>query len=247
MAMPPFIKKKDNSLLYSGEGEFLFYLPEVYFGDVKKNPIAQVTGQYVTFMGICDWAIMNKNGSVGKINNFKFPTILMCKPDRIENVRSLSINGCKPRDYRILHFKNGDEIISDINTPQIIDNVEVLFSMMMITGDRMPYTVPYNKMHEYVVETMNLNGEDFGLNMQLFGIMVSEICRDSKDLTKPFRLGNPKSYTDYHKVSIKDIPKYISPYIAFTSENFDESLMASVILSDSEEHKDSPMERMLML
>jgi hypothetical protein len=95
---------------------------------------------------------------------------------------------------------------------------------------------------------MELNGSSYELNMQLFGIMVSESCRDPKDLTKPFRLSKSNNMTDYAQVSIKSLPNYQSPYVAITSENFDESLMASVLLSDKNESDlpTTPLEKVLM-
>ena len=113
MNVPSFLKLKDNSLLFNEDGEFLFYVPETYFGETK-NPIAQIIGQYVTTLGILDWAIVSKNGTVGEAHPFKFPTIFMCKPNSIEKVKNLKLNNTSPKDYRILHFKKGDEVISDI-------------------------------------------------------------------------------------------------------------------------------------
>ena len=247
MKLPVFLKQVDSSLIYSDDGELLFYIPENYFGEVKKNPIAQIIGQYVSVIGIFDWAIVTKNGTISKAKPFKFPTIILCKPSSIEKVKGLKLNDLKARDYRILHFKNGDEVISDINIPQIIDNVETEFSMMVITGNKIPHTVPYDKLHEYFPDAMELNGNNYGLNMQMFGIMISELCRDPKDLSKPFRLGKMENMTDYQQVSIKTIPNYISPYVALTSENLDESITASVLLSDEPDKsiKYSPLEKVV--
>ena len=53
---------------------------------------------------------------------------------------------------------------------------------------------------------------------------------------------------DYQQISVKMIPKYTSPYVALTSENWDESLMASILLSDQPEEaiKYSPIEKVVM-
>ena len=64
MKLPDFLSQKENSLIYNGDGEFLFYVPESYFGSVKQNPIAQIVGYYVSTIGILDWAIVDKNGKV---------------------------------------------------------------------------------------------------------------------------------------------------------------------------------------
>lgn len=246
MKIPVFLKQKENSLLFSEEGEFLFYLPETYFADVKKNPIAQIIGQYVSTIGICDWALVDKNGNVGEAHPFKFPSIFLCKPSYIEKVKNLKLNDYKPMDYRILHFKKDDEVITDINVPQIIDNAELVNGMLSIVSGKLPRSVPYDKLHEYCPESLELNGSGYGLNMQLFGIMISELCRDPNDLSKPFRHSSMNSMNNYQQISVKMIPKYTSPFVALTSENLDESLMASILLSDEKDIKYSPLEKIIM-
>jgi hypothetical protein len=54
--------------------------------------------------------------------------------------------------------------------------------------------------------------------------------------------------TDYVQVSIKSIPKFQSPYNALVSENFDESVLASIIQSDLPEDKipTTPLEKVMM-
>lgn len=248
MKIPAFLKQKDNSLLYSGDGEFLFYLPEAYFADVKKNPIAEIIGQYVSTIGICDWALVDKNGKIGAAHPFKFPTIFLCKPYTIEKVKNLSLNDYPAMDYRILHFREGDEVISDINVPQVVDNAELVQGMISIVSGKLPKSVPYDKLHEYCPEALELNGSGYGLNMQLFGIMVSELCRDPKDLSRPFRYTNMNNMNNYTQISVKMVPKYVSPYVALTSENLDESLMAAVLLSNEPEGeiKSSPLEKIVV-
>src|SRR5574344_46305 len=246
MKLPPFLKQVDQSLLYADTGELLFFVPEPYFVDVKKNPIAQVAGQYVSLLGIFDWATVTTEGKISEAKPFKFPTIFMCKPNSIEKVKRYKLKpDMREMDYRILHFKQDDEVISDINVPQIIDNVEILFRMMVIVGNKIPPSVPYDKLQEYFTESMSLNGQSYGLNMQMFGIMISELCRDANSIETPYRLPDMKK--GYQQISVKNVPKTISPFVAITSENFDESLMASIILSDKpdEEIKSSPLERLI--
>lgn len=246
MNIPSFLKLKDNSLIFNEEGEFLFYLPESYFSDAKNTSVAMIYGSYVSTIGIMDWAIMSKNGTVGNPHPFRWSTIFLCKPYSIEKVKNLKLGNTAPKDYRVLHFRKGDEVVSDINTPQIIDNVENMFRMMVISGNKMPQTIPYDKSHEYYPQAMELNGGSFNLNMQIFGIMQSELCRDPNDISRPFRYTDMKDMNAYKQVSVKEVPKYTSPYVSITSENFDESLMAAVLIDDESKMKDSPLEKIVM-
>jgi hypothetical protein len=123
----------------------------------------------------------------------------------------------------------------------MIDNVEEFYKLFLY--GHLPTTISYDKMHEYFIESMQLNGNDYGLSLQLFGIVVSEMCRDKKDISKPFRLAKDNNMKNYKAVSIKDIPKFISPYASITSENWDESVVNAIM---NKSPKNSPMEKLLM-
>lgn len=244
--LPSFLKQQDEKVIYNDTGELVYYIPDTYFGDTK-SPIAIILGSYVTTMGIFDWALVDEHGKHGKAHVFKYPTIIKCKPDRIESVKGLSLNGLKAMDYKILHFKKGDEAISDVNVPRIIDNVEALFSMMILVQNKLPVTIPYDKLQEYFPENMALNASGYGLSMQMFGLMISELCRDPQDNSKPFRLSKEinQSMYGYRQISIKQVPKFISPFTALTSENWDESLMSAITMSQEGNDTVSPLERVV--
>ena len=150
-------------------------------------------------------------------------------------------------DYRILHFIKGDEAISDINLDKDIDNVEIMFKMLVLVENKIPSTIPYDKFQEYFPENMELNAKGYGLSMQMFGIMISELCRDPDDLSKPFRLSKKinDSMYGFRQISVIEIPKYISPFTALTSQNWDDSLMSAITMSQEGNTKVSPLERVV--
>ena len=162
-------------------------------------------------------------------------------------MKNFSINETPPNDYRVLHFKKGDEAISDVNVPEIIDNVENFFRMMVVVENKLPSTIPYSKGHEYFPENMDLNASGYGLNMQLFGLIWSELCRDPKNLYNPFRLSELSKRSDfgYKHISVTEGPKFVSPYTSLTSQNWDEALMAAVDMSAKGQHKYSPLEKVV--
>ena len=90
---------------------------------------------------------------------------------------------------------------------------------------------------------MKLNGGNYGLNMQLFGIMISELCRDPKDITTLFRHTDMKDMTAYTPISIKESPNQISPLAAVTSENWNESMVYAIMNKDA---SSSPLESLFV-
>ena len=247
MPDPSFVKKKGNSVVFNEDGEFLLYVPDAYFTDTKF-PLASILGQYVNLIGVCDWALVTPNGKVSEAKRFYFPSMFMCKPNRIETVKNLSLNNLRAIDYRILHFKNGDEIICNVNIPKSMDPVETLFKATLVNTGKLPPSVPYNKIQDYLIDSIRISGNNYGISPQLFGIVVSESARNPKDTSEPFRYTKMNNMYDYVQLPMNTIAKHVSPFVAFVSENFDESVMAAQILSEDPETDkiESPLEKLLM-
>lgn len=249
MEIPKFLRLEGDSLVFNEKNKtFVFYVPENFFNNHSKNAIAEIVGQYVSMIGLCNWAIVDSNGKRSELKPFDFPTMFLCKPFEIEKVKNLKLlKQLDPADYRLLKFHEGDEVVSQIRVPQIIDNVELFYKLAVITG-KFPTTIPYDKGWKIFLENMSLNGNSYGLNAQLFGLVWAGLCRDPKDISRPFRLTNMKDLNNYKPISVKLLPNYISPYTSITSENFDESLMSAIMMKDTPE-KDipySPLEKIIM-
>ena len=249
MELPNFLKLENESLIFNLENkELIFYVPEVFFNDNTKRPIAEIIGEDVSMIGICNWSIMDSNGKIGPIRPFTFPTMMLCSPYNIEKVKNLKLENSKEAtDYRLLHFKNGDKVIKQIRVPQLVDNSEMFFKLVMITT-KFPNTIDYDKIWELFIENSKLNGFNYSLHSQLFGMMTSEVCRDPKDLSKPYRLSGSNDKNNYKMIPVSLIPKFLSPYTAFTSEGFDDAVKSAILLSDLPEDQipDSPLEKIIM-
>ena len=261
--IPKFLKRDGDSLLFNQEGQFVFYVPELYFD--RGN--AEIKGEYINLLGILDYTIFNPNGSNIGLKRFYFPTIFLCKPSRIEKVKKLHLkkalstkvllnsaieetdneandlfdDDIHSQNYRMLIFEKGDAVVVSTKVPQNIANVEE-FYRIFLTG-KLPTTIPYDKMQDYFIESMDLNGSSYGMTLQMFGIVISEMCRNPRDPAIAFRHTNFRDQRSYRAISIKDLPKYISPSASSTSENWDLGVLGAIMTpSDT----GSPMEKLLM-
>ena len=238
--VPSFLKRDDESLLFNNnEGELIFFVPDIYFtrGDAVEY------GDFIDIIGVFDYTITDKNGKYTKLHNFRFPTVFQTKPYEIEFVKGLKLTkDTEPQDYRLLKYQKNDVVVVSVKVPQNVVNMEQFFKLAVINS-RIPSTVPYDKFHEYFIENAKLNGSSYSLSLQLFGILISKVVRDKKDISKPFRLAKSTNMHDYVTMSVADIPKYMSPYAAVTSQNWDEAVMAAVL---SKEKDISPMQQIMM-
>lgn len=247
MELPRFLSLEGNSLVFNQEeSTFVFYVPEAYFSNTSKIPIAEIQGEYVSSIGLFNWDIIDKNGKHSPLKLFNFPTMFLCKPSEIESVKDLKLGDAAPAAYKLLKFKKGDEVVYQTRVPQLIDNVEIFFKMFIKTA-KIPTTVPYNKLWELFLESARLNGFSYNLSVQLFGILIANLCRDANDITKPFNKTDMKNMNDYKLINITMVPKYISPYTALTSENWDESVRAAILMKDKEDAPVSPLEKVVTM
>lgn len=236
--VPTFLKREGDSLIFNQEGQFVFYVPEIYFdrGD------AQIKGEYVNLLGILDYTIYKKDGSHIGLKRFNFPTVFLCKPSKIEKVKKIKLKTVtEEQDYRLLIFEKGDAVVVSTKVPQNIANVED-FYRIFLTG-KLPTTIPYDKLQNYFIDSMELNGSSYGMSLQMFGIVVSEMCRDAKDPAKAFRHTKFTDQMAYRAISIKDLPKYISPNASIASENWDLGVVGAIM---NPADSNSPMEKLLM-
>lgn len=246
MQVPNYLKLENNSLLFNlDDCQFVYYVPEDFFDETTKNPIAEINGEYVSMIGLCNCAIFDKHGKRKGFGLFDYPTMMLCKPNEIEKVKDLVVDdGIEPGDYRLLKFNKGDEVVSQIRTPQLVNNAELLFKLMLISA-KVPKGIKYSTGWKEFSKSMLLNGKNYKLSAQLFGMIWMTVCRNPKDISQPFRFTDMKNDFGYKPISIKLTPKYISPYVSLTSENFDEGLMSAILMRDKEELPYSPLEKVV--
>lgn len=245
--IPSFLKLKDRTLYYKGEGEFVFLVPEIFF---SRNH-AIIDGEFVNIIGLLNYSILKKptDPITKNLKVFDFPTVFLTKPGKIEKVKRLKLVDSRPaEDYRVLHYEdnNEDQIICSIDVPQDIANVEEFMQIFVKTG-KIPTGIPYDIIHNLFLENMELNGNSYGITAQYFGLIVSELCRDPNDNSRPYRLSKAinKSMVDYEPISIKTISKIVSPFTSITTENWDEAVVNASII-EPEKIKNTPMERIMM-
>lgn len=237
-AVPKFLRRDGDSLLFNEDGTFVFYVPEVYFdrGD------AEIKGEYINLLGILDYTILKKDGSNIGLKRFNFPTVFLCKPSRIEKAKKIKLKDATDiQDYRLLIFEKDDAVVVSTKVPQNIANVED-FYRIFLTG-KLPTTIPYNTLQNYFIDSMELNGSSYDMTLQMFGVVISEMCRSKNDPSKAFRHTKFTDQMEYKAISIKDLPKYISPASSIGSENWDLGVIGAIT---NPHDSNSPMEKLLM-
>ena len=236
--MASFFKTVNNKIIFTGDGELIYYIPEKYF-DIKA---AETIGEKIIVMGIFTYALFDKSGKRVSIKPFNCPTMIECIPNIVNKESNYHLEGTKEaKPYRLLHFKNGDELICSTKVPVDIAILEKFVDIFK--GGNLPEYIPYNKVQDYIFKNAELSKFNYGTTNQVAGIVISEIYRYEKDLSKPFRIANTNNMYEYKAISIDKAPKYTSAFTAITSDNADEAIAAAMTTKG---HSDSPLEKIVM-
>lgn len=236
--IPPFLKRDGDAILFNQDGEFIFYVLDEFF----QKEYAIINGEYVNLIGVLDYAIFDEKGKNSGLKRFYFPSSFLTKPYSIDKMKDVRLTKTQdPKDYRLLRYRKGDQIIVSTKVPQELHNMEDFYKVFLY--GKLPTTIPYDKLQDYFDKNITLNGSSYGLNIQVFGMVISEVCRDPKDLSKPFRLTHYTDPTAYKPISIIDVPKYISPHQSLCSQNWDSAVVGAIMHPTD---VDSPLETLVM-
>jgi hypothetical protein len=236
--MATFLKTVGDKVLFSGDGELIYYVPEKYF-DIKA---AETIGERTNVMGIFSYAVFDKSGKRIALKHFNCPTMIECIPNSVSKESNYLLEDTKePKPYRLLHFKDGDELICSTKVP--VDFAVLEKFVDILKGGNLPEYIPYNQVQDYILKNAELCNFDYKVSAQIIGIVISEIYRYDKDLSKPFRVANTDDMLAYKAISIDKVPKYTSAFTAITSDNADEAIAAAMTTTNS---GDSPLEKIVM-
>jgi len=232
-----FYKIDKNKVIFNGEGELIYYVPEKYF-EIKA---AEIIGELTRVMGMFMYAVFDKNGKRTVFKQFKCPSMIECKPSTITKEANYHLEGTKePKAYRLMHFSKGDQLFCT-SIPSEFSTLEKFVDLFK--GGNLPETIPYDEVQNYILKNAELCNFDYKVSNQAIGIVISEIYRKEDDLSKPFRFSKTDDMLAYKALPVAKIPMYTSPFTAITSENADEAIAAAMTVAGD---KDSPLEKIFM-
>ena len=142
--VPPFLKRDKQALLYNGDGQLMYVIPEEYF----TARVAEEYGSYYVLIGMFNYVQVNKNGTkIGKTRPFNFPTKFMCRPSFTEKkISGVELNkkfgGFEDDvEYRLLIFNNGN-----LQIPKTMDDnwsnpeIETLSNVWVVSSTNIDET-----------------------------------------------------------------------------------------------------------
>ena len=235
-----WMKEEGNKLLFVGEGECIYYVPNYYFTSALNT---EVIGEYVNLFGVFQYVYIHPNGKADEPRPFKFPTIFKCKPSKIEKITNFHLENTRgEEDYKLLRFTKGSELVSELAVPHSAIIVQSFIDLL--NGSHLPNYIPYTEIIEYIINCAKLNGFNFKVNNQILAMLVSELYRDAENQELPFRLAKTNNMRAYKAIRIEQVPRVVSVYTSITAENPSQALSAAITNKRDTPH--NPLERIVM-
>lgn len=244
MSIHDFFRVKGESLLFDGD-ICEVYIPRYFF----ENGLAEKYGNIIKTFGIFNFRVFSKeeNKDKAKLHLNKFASPIHMTPTNIEKA-SLDLFGNGPEEYMVLTFYKNDTFINSLCVAK--NAQDVLKFITVITAGKLPSNIPYDKVLEIWLNNLEINGTKLGVSSVIYELIISEVYRDRKDISKPFRFragkGDKVDMLDYKSVNLKTVVNYNNTFTSVTFEDPDYALTTSVNrLRYNEKETVSPIEKVI--
>lgn len=237
-----FLKElKDGSVVFTcAKAEIEF--PESFI----DHKIAEIVGKDVKILGLIEIKIYDTEEDVENNHSrnvfFKHIGMIVTCPSSISDVRHKGVDD----KFINLTFKEGDAFIKNKNITQDSKVASIILDLM--TSGYFPNVIPYDEIAQYWADASAYNGVGLSaMSQSSIELIVSELCRDPKNLAKSFRHKIAEDpHTDRMKwkmINIKLLPRYSSVFSSITSGDARNNIISIVSrLRNGETQLDSPVE-----
>lgn len=239
----PFFQEKDDKVIFVGN-YMEIYMPRFYF----DNEISNFVGDKVETIGVFNFKVFSgedKKG-VAPLHTFSYPSYFVTCPSSSKNEKVDLIADVDDNEFVVLQYFKGDVFIDNVNVAK--NSAHTLMFINLLHSGKIPATVPYDKVLGLELDNLAINGVNLGVSATIMELVISEIYRDKKDMTKSFRFragGTGKvSMFDYRTINLKAIANFNSTFTGVTFEDMDFALVSSVNkLRSGKKEAVSPIEK----
>lgn len=239
-----FFREKGETLLFDGN-ICEVYIPIYYF----DSNLAEKYGNVIKTFGIFNFRVFSEEDKRDKVklNLFKFASLIHMTPTNMEK-KSLDLFGKGSEEYMVLTFYKNDSFINSLCVTK--NSGDVIKFITVMTSGKLPSNIPYDKLLEIWLNNLEINGTKLGVSSTILELVISEVYRDGKDISLPFRYrsGKPEKVNmlDYKSVNLKTVANYNSTFTSITFEDPDYALTTSINkLRYNEKETVSPIEKVI--
>jgi hypothetical protein len=242
--MLPFLREEKINLrtqvTFTGS-KMEIYLPSYFLED---GTMGAIIGRRVETIGLF-WFSVNE-----KFYEMQVPVKMSFEFSERTKKNMRLQNGMPIINYDIFELENGDAFVYDVMYKQSIDDIGFFLSKM-IEGGKMPPTISYEEILGVFLKALEVTkiNEKFGVGAVTLEFILSELYRDKKNNSDPFRLvydGKRVSPYDYKMVRIVKVPEMNSTFTGLTGEDINQQLISAILRNrEGRDERISPIEKII--
>ncbi len=206
---------KDGYIVFTGD-ELEFYIPEFY----KDKKMLEINSDSCTIFALFNCRVTN-GGKKGPMETFNFPSSveIMVKP---EEKRKMDIYG-EEETFYVFRIRKNERIMRDqfqknsLNVTKFID---------VLTGGKIPKTIPYNHILEIWQRNLAMNGVHLNVASVVLESIISQIYRDPSQPQRRFamKIGKDQNGDEYGYMTanVRRITALDSTFAGITFEDMDQ-------------------------
>jgi len=232
-----YIVRRGDAMVFVGE-EMRVFVDRMLF----DKQLAYIQGMELITLGVFPFSVLF--GKDGEWMEYNLEAPISITIGFSSTYRTKDKTGA---EFEVFVLKSGDEFIKNMNYVKELDSVTKFTNSMM--WGKLPSTIDYGNVLNILHNNLSLNDMHLGTPSVIDEIILSELYRDKKNLTKPFRHSYDGSNgLDYKMVSIKTIPQLTSTFAGIMFEDINKQLLSAVVNADKKlVEKETPLEKLVKL
>ena len=242
MVPAEFLTKTKSNTYVCSCAKINVFVPKYYFDKELAVPM----GDIIQTLGIIYLEAFASDTSKPETYKISMPLSLELKfTDSHTEIRQFKDMSSKDEFVVYTTYKN--DIVLNKST-HIVNYSSTKLFLDSLMQAKLPENIEYSKIVDMIKANAAMNNMNLGVPSLIIEIMVSELMRDSRDNTIPYRVvaGKTGSEFGYEAVKIKDIPNLSSVFAGLSFENVNEAIMNGLTTSkNNKDQKVSPTEQVL--
>jgi hypothetical protein len=229
-------------------GNYLeMYIPAFYF----EGKLGEDLGTSLRVFGLFNAKVFDDKNKPLKLETFNVPAMIHIFPSEVEkkDLQLISGQDDEVETYYVAKFYKGNKIMQN-SIPQDSGNVELFLSLL--TGGKVPKTIPYGQVLQVWQKNLELNGVKLGVTSTVLEIIISEIYRNKKKPEETFAkvIGKDPTTSEYayRTANIREICARNSTFAALTFEDMDQMITSSLNINKyNKQESNSPIEKIIKM
>lgn len=221
------LEKNSNNDYICTAYKVSIYVPSYFF----DKGLAEERGTTTVTFGILYIEVFAKEGSTPAVYSTHIPAELNIQYSESSKTRRRFNNSKEDEEYLVFTSYNGEVVIKNAIQVESAGGFATFLKFMLF--GKLPEDIKYSDLPALLIKSAESNGVNPGVTNFIFELMMTELARDKKDNSIPYRFTASKTGNElgYETVRLNDVPSLSSVFAGISFENIDLALTRSVVNS----------------